>query len=246
MNYGVSIPTEIRDHEELGFLSESKSSVRSVEILAHRGWWDQHEERNTTAALERALEAGFGIETDVRDRQGVLVISHDVPDADSRLLEDLLQTYSARGWSGVLGLNIKSDGLAAMLRPLLDRYDVSRYFTFDMSVPDTLGYIAIQAKPFTRWSEYERGSSLDDRADGVWMDSFGEDFVCVADIRRAAASGKRVAIVSPELHGRPHLEAWTTWRKSGIRTISGEPIMLCTDFPDKAAAFFNDVEAQNS
>ena len=51
-------------------------------ILAHRGCWGQSVKRNSFEALKRALEEGFGIETDFRDCNGVIVISHDPPEGD--------------------------------------------------------------------------------------------------------------------------------------------------------------------
>ena len=42
------------------------------EVRAHRGWWLTPAEKNSKAAFERALAAGYGIETDVRDCDGEL------------------------------------------------------------------------------------------------------------------------------------------------------------------------------
>jgi glycerophosphoryl diester phosphodiesterase len=50
-----------------------------MKIIAHRGMWFNKHEQNTLVAFERALENGFGIETDFRDFNGSLVISHDLP-----------------------------------------------------------------------------------------------------------------------------------------------------------------------
>jgi hypothetical protein len=36
-----------------------------IKIIAHRGFWYKPEEKNTLAAFERALQNGFGIETDL-------------------------------------------------------------------------------------------------------------------------------------------------------------------------------------
>ncbi|MDR1148515.1 MAG: hypothetical protein LBK66_07780 [Spirochaetaceae bacterium] len=48
-----------------------------MNIIGHRGFWITESEQNTEAAFRRALENGFGIETDFRDCGGNLVISHD-------------------------------------------------------------------------------------------------------------------------------------------------------------------------
>ena len=62
-----------------------------MEIVAHRGCWYSEEEKNTKEALIRAFEKRFGIETDIRDRNGQLVISHNISNTSSILLEEILQ-----------------------------------------------------------------------------------------------------------------------------------------------------------
>jgi hypothetical protein len=60
--------------------------------------------------------------------------------------------------------------------------------------------------------------------------------------------GKAVAIVSPELHRKPHRAAWAEWCSALARaraegTILGDA-MLCTDLPDDAAQAFARVGAR--
>ena len=47
--------------------------------------------KNTLSAFTRAFDNGFGVETDLRDYNGTLVISHDVPQEESLLFEDFLK-----------------------------------------------------------------------------------------------------------------------------------------------------------
>ena len=109
-----------------------------LEILAHRGWWKRRDEQNEIVAFERAFEAGYGVETDVRDLNGVLVISHDMAKEGGLTLDQMLDIHRAFGRPGVLALNVKCDGLCAPLVEAISRSKVERYFVFDMSVPDTL------------------------------------------------------------------------------------------------------------
>lgn len=51
----------------------------NIKILAHRGFWKEETEKNTKIAFERAFNSGFGIETDLRDIKGEIVISHNMP-----------------------------------------------------------------------------------------------------------------------------------------------------------------------
>ena len=50
-----------------------------MEIIAHRGFWRKKTDQNTIGAFKLALNNHFGIETDIRDQNGQLVISHDIP-----------------------------------------------------------------------------------------------------------------------------------------------------------------------
>jgi glycerophosphoryl diester phosphodiesterase len=50
-----------------------------LNTLAHRGLWHDKSEQNTLLAIEASWESGFGIETDIRDQLGKVVISHDPP-----------------------------------------------------------------------------------------------------------------------------------------------------------------------
>ena len=48
-----------------------------MKMLAHRGYWNKTIERNSSLALLKALENGYGFESDVRDYKEKLVGSHE-------------------------------------------------------------------------------------------------------------------------------------------------------------------------
>lgn len=210
-----------------------------MEIIAHRGHWLAEEEKNTVIAFERALKANFGIETDLRDYSGSVVVSHDLPTESSMSFETLLKIYSTyRGKEEPrLALNIKSDGLASSVSNLLEKYKVTNYFVFDMSVPDALSYLKAGLKTFTRQSEYELDPSLYEDCHGVWLDCFSKTWFSEGLITSHVESGKRVCIVSPELHKRTHVikEQWTMLRECHHQ----RDLSLCTDFPSDARDFFD-------
>ncbi|MBU3888376.1 hypothetical protein FM996_10510 [Methylosinus sporium] len=223
-----------------------------MQILSHRGWWRSPEEKNSAVAMQRAFAAGFGVETDVRDCDGALVISHDMPRTRQGIpfftFDDFLALYTRIGAPSTLALNIKSDGLVEPLREALAAHGVTRYFVFDMSIPDTRSYLSHGLTVFTRWSEYEPGSRLDEAASGFWLDAFEDAFVEPRAILSGVDGGKKVAIVSPELHHKPHLDAWRIWRHT-FETMSPaarELIFLCTDLPGDANVFFNAVALPSS
>lgn len=206
-----------------------------MNILCHRGYWIDPLEKNSWSSLVGALERGFGIETDVRDLDGQLVISHDPPRSGSvRLLSDLLAFYAALPHHPMLALNVKSDGLQTELELLLSAHKVRNYFAFDMSIPDTLGYRKMRMPFAVRMSEFEAENALYADASWVWLDGFESDWFTEATFAKLVGDGKLVAIVSPELHGRSHHKLWRAVKE--ISDTNG--IYLCTDYLDEAMEFF--------
>lgn len=202
-------------------------------VVSHRGWWRTPDEKNSPLALSRSFDAGWGVETDLRDAGGRIVISHDMPSGGEQSLEQFLRLPRPPGLP--LALNIKADGLATLVADALAAWGRDDdTFVFDMAVPDARAYYAAGVPVFARMSEVERDPPWLDRSAGVWLDAFDGEWWDSALIEGLSAGGKRVCIVSPELHGRPHLELWAQLRE--IRDIPG--LMLCTDHPDVATDYF--------
>lgn len=209
-----------------------------MKLLCHRGDWSHKDERNALASLQCALQEGHGVETDIRDCDGSLVISHDMPMFNDALtLKQLLDVYVEVGKPGMLALNIKSDGLQVPIKKMLIEYGVTEYVVFDMSVPDTLGYIREEMTVAVRMSEYEDGKWLLDSVDTVWLDAFHTEWYDLDMMVSLLQSGKRVFIVSPELHGRPHQSLWNVLRKIPVPFENN--IFLCTDLVLEALENFN-------
>jgi len=205
-------------------------------ILSHRGYWLSAEEKNSASAFARSFEAGFGLETDVRDQGGQLVISHDPPVGQVQAFSEFLRLHQEVNPELWLALNIKSDGLQPLLKREIDRLGVANYFVFDMSVPDALSYCRAGMPTFTRQSEYEAQPAYYDQAFGVWLDSFIGDWLTEDLMIGHLKANKRLCIVSPELHRRPHLAFWEKLRAMPV--VRDDAIMLCTDFPSAAKEFF--------
>jgi len=211
-----------------------------LKIIAHRGFWRKTEEKNTQQAFARAMNDGFGIETDFRDFHGELVISHNPPINNLMSAKDFF--LSCKGSSNaeeVFALNIKADGLQSMFDQVGAMIQDIDCFFFDMSVPDALGYLDMGFPVFTRQSEWEQVPSFYSESSGVWVDPFVDDsWVDGNLIHNHLDAGKRVCIVSPELHGNSYEGLWRklSCLPSDVRNV----IMLCTDYPDKARSYFNE------
>lgn len=203
-----------------------------MKIISHRGYWDELLEKNTETAFRRSFELGFGTETDVRDCMGELVISHDTPRGGEMPLIKLLSLVGVD--AHLLAINIKADGLAKLLNETMAEYNRANWFVFDMSIPDMRDHFAAGNPVFARMSEVEQEPAWFDRIEGLWLDSFENEWYDLALISSMIHKGKRVCVVSSELHGRDHCGLW-----SKLLPLSREErLILCTDFPGKAKEYF--------
>lgn len=211
-----------------------------MKILAHRGFWKYPSEKNTLVAFQRAFDSGFGVETDIRDLNGNLVISHDLPFLDNKNMigiDDFFRLYKRCGTDLPLALNIKADGLQEELLRIINMYDVNNYFVFDMSIPDTIGYLNNGFNVFTRQSEYELSPVFGEKVQGFWLDEFQNHWITSNIILKHLENKKRVCIVSPELHKREYELEWRNYKAIDI-AFDNDEILLCTDFPDLAKIYF--------
>jgi glycerophosphoryl diester phosphodiesterase len=209
-----------------------------MKIIAHRGYWIEEAEKNSEVAFRRALISGFGIETDIRDMNGGLVISHDIAKPDCMNFSYFMQMVAKYNPQAKLALNIKSDGLHSLVK--LQTADANDFFVFDMSVPDTLGYLKCNIPFMTRYSEYEPAPSLFKESIGVWVDNFTTADLDLKVVRQFLSVGKEVCLVSPELH---KFEYQPFWKKlkiflSELSTDDRANVSLCTDYPLDAMEFF--------
>jgi len=208
-----------------------------MKIISHRGYWLNASEKNTPRAFERSFGLGFGTETDIRDSLGRLVISHDMPSGNEQEFGEFLACAGCAGDNKnplTLALNIKADGLAQLLAKQLANISQLDCFVFDMAIPDMRQYLTAGIPVFTRMSEVERHPAYLDQADGVWLDAFENEWYDNSIIENLIGLGKRVCIVSPELHARPFQNHWdqlSVWSDT-------KQVILCTDKPEEAIAYF--------
>lgn len=205
-------------------------------VISHRGYWREPAEKNSAAAFRRSFSLGFGTETDLRDLSGSLVISHDIARPGAMPAEEFLAIHRDHDSRLPLALNVKADGLQELLTGLLERFRVPDAFVFDMSVPDQLQWQKTGLQVFTRHSEVEPEPACYHEAQGVWLDAFAGEWWNVDTVRRHLDAGKRVCVVSPELHRREHRRAWDLLAASEV-SLSAQ-LMICTDLPEDARRVF--------
>ncbi len=233
--------------------------LKKINIIDHRAFWcknissfDDKKLQNTLQGFTNSFKENRGVETDIRDFNNELVISHDIPSEKNIKLTKVLALYKNLKCTGKLALNIKSDGLHDKLKKLLQNFNVSNYFVFDMSVPDSLWYANNDIKFYIRDSEHEvnpKTSSpfLYKLSSGVWLDKFNEETqINDSNIKDYLQDDKEICIVSPELHpwGREnnkYLQYWQIYKTifDQIETQHLSRISICTDLPIQALEFFN-------
>lgn len=164
----------------------------------------------------------YGLEIDIRDNGSNLVLSHDVPNSECVKLSDFLKKVSK---NQLLSINLKSVEIENQLKKILDKNNITNYFTFDWPVPSLLK--AINSKLITafRLSEYE--TQIFSECKWVWLDSFHNIWFDDSLITSLHKQGFKIAIVSPELHQR----------KSEMKKIKNMVNFdlvdaICTDYPD--------------
>lgn len=204
-------------------------------ILSHRGYWKDLNERNKKIAFERSFDLGFGTETDLRDANGKIVISHDMPKGGEISFEDILQIMGGRNLP--LALNIKADGLADIVLELLAKYNHTNYFSFDMSIPDMVFQIKRGMTVFTGLSDILPIPVLLDKAAGIWLDCFNSDWYDSDTIDNLIDGGKSVCIVSADLHQRNTDAQWAIVKN--CKSVASQNLMICTDHPEKAKEYFH-------
>lgn len=215
-------------------------------LLAHRGLRRGADagRENGLAAVEEAVAAGHGIETDLRrDALGRFYVSHD---AGTWSPATCARRHAAlwRRARGPIALNLKEAGHEAALVAFLHEEDLrSRVFLFDLElldggsgmIADRLHRIDPGVPLAVRVSD--RGEPVaralrQTAADVVWLDEFDGPWATREDVTRLSLAGFRVCAVSPDLHGGS-LEAsrrrWDAFVRWGVDAI-------CTDFVDDLAA----------
>lgn len=181
-----------------------------MEILKHRvNSFDQ-------------IDNNFGLELDVRDQNGDLVVSHDLPIASTIKLEDFLQKIDK---NKLIAINIKSVEIEKNLKKIVSDANLKNYFTFDWPIPSLLKAQNNDLICAFRISEYEK--ELFPNCSWVWVDSFKEIWYDTKILSDLKDKGFKLALVSPELHGRENdIEKFEKIVNTGLADA------ICTNNPE--------------
>lgn len=201
--------------------------------MCHRGYWIKNNEKNKWISLKRAIDDNLSLETDIRDYNGKLYISHDpITGCDSNIeLEELIKYCKKLNYSGMLALNIKSDGIIDEAVKILSKYPKIKYFFFDMSIPEL--FKNIDKNIYIGISDISRPNI--DISNGCWLDSF-IDYSWINEdiINELKLKYKNIIIVSPELHKMDKSKFWFFLKKINL----DDKFYLCTDLYNEALEYF--------
>jgi hypothetical protein len=156
---------------------------------------------NTIEQLKEVPEE-FGVEVDIRDSAGELIMVHD-PFSPGEKFENYLKHYKHK----LIILNVKSERIEFKILELLKKYKIKNYFFLDSSFPMiwTLNK-AGENNIALRFSEYEPIENIlaaKDMAKWIWIDCFSKFPVDDETYKIIKSSGLKTCLVSPELQGRP-------------------------------------------
>ncbi|MDI6761070.1 MAG: hypothetical protein QMD05_09610 [Candidatus Brocadiaceae bacterium] len=149
----------------------------------------------------RNVPKSLGVEVDIRDFKGRLILQHE-PFKDGVEFAEFLHHYDHR----FVILNVKTEGIESEVLKLVQGHKIEDYFFLDLTFPSIVKLIRRGvSKIAVRFSEFEPIESclaLKGRVDWVWVDCFN-DIPLTAQTYRKLKEHFRLCLVSPELQGHP-------------------------------------------
>ena len=156
---------------------------------------------NTIEELKMVPEE-FGVEVDLRDSNGEIIMVHD-PFMPGEKFEEYLKHYKHK----LIILNVKSERIEFKILELLKKFKVKDYFFLDCSFPMIYTLNKAGEKNIAiRFSEYEPIENVlaaKDMVKWIWVDCFSKFPVDDDIYKKIKQTGLRTCLVSPELVGRP-------------------------------------------
>jgi len=153
---------------------------------------------NTIEEIQKT-PINFGVEIDLRCEGTDIILNHD-PFMKGPKFETFLKYYSHNG----LILNCKAEGMEQEILKLLEKFNISKFFFLDLSIPFLVKtYHSGCKKIAVRFSEYEPKEFIEkfkNKCDWVWVDSFTGNYFDEGDLKYLSKFFK-ICLVSPELRG---------------------------------------------
>ena len=163
-----------------------------MEYIAHR--------INRIKALKK-IPKEYGVELDLRDIGGRLVLQHE-PFMDGEDFAEYLKHYD----HGTMILNIKSERIERKVLELVQKYNIKDYFFLDSSFPMIYSLSKSGEKNIAlRFSEFEGIDTIlnmKGKIDWIWVDCFSKLPIDNENYNLLKQHGFKFCLVSPELQGQ--------------------------------------------
>ncbi|EEF59567.1 hypothetical protein [Pedosphaera parvula] len=222
-----------------------------ITIMAHRAnlTGPRSVVENSLAACAKALELGFGLETDLRrDAAGEFYISHD---PHPRTPDNALDAYTnifKQHPEMELAINVKELGYEPVLIELMKAGRLGRkcfYFDFELLESRTPGSSQKKIRSLPGGNQVRMASRLSDRneslaqclsipAEVVWADEFDSLWLTESEVKKVQEAGRLFYVISPEIHGFDRAAMRRRWQDFKSWHIDG----ICTDYALDARDFF--------
>lgn len=187
---------------------------------------------NSSEALRKTPQQ-YGVELDLRDYDGKVVVQHD-PWKTGESFEEYLESYRHR----FLILNVKCEGIEERVLHAVRKRGIEDYFLLDLSFPALVKVMRTgERRIAVRWSEHEppeAALALAGKIDWVWVDCF-TDYPELTPAGQRLLEHFRTCLVAPELQGRPPLGA----EQARIVAKRYGAAAVCTKTPETWAATVN-------
>lgn len=144
-----------------------------------------------------------GIEFDIRDSDGHLIVQHDAFKT-GQLFSEFLSHCSPDKFYIV---NVKAEGVEELAIQMLEAAGIQNFFLLDCGIPAIMKLKKRGEKRLAlRFSEVEPleiVEALKDTATWVWVDCFQKYPLTASVARQFQEWGLKICLVSPDLQGRP-------------------------------------------
>jgi len=147
------------------------------------------------------IPENYGVEVDVRDYNGHLILSHE-----PFMSGDPLKHYMKRYKHKFIIFNIKSEKVEYEVQKIVKQYNIKNYFFLDSSFPMIYNLIALKEKNIAlRFSEFEPIEpilKLSGKIKWVWVDCFKTMPLTLKKYSLLKSAKFKICIASPELQSQ--------------------------------------------
>lgn len=177
---------------------------------------------------DRIFAGCDGIEFDLRDSAGALVVVHDAF-TPGQPFDDFLRFCDPAKFYIV---NIKCEGIETAAIAALEAHGIRRFFLLDCSIPAMIRLgKAGETRLAVRYSEYESLQTVECMkpfVSWVWIDTFTRLPIDATILETFKDLGLQTCLVSPELQQQPErVEVYREW----MRTHGLQVDAVCTKAP---------------